>query len=401
MSNPDTTRIFNYPEVTTPASDAKILLDSQTVGSKCIDANLFHCDLIDKTITQRGTFEASEDDADGFKKVVVDIPYTDVHVASGPIATFEGEDLPLKSLTASIVPVQSGSGDPSPTNVRPISGWSGIIVGQNNGNFWDGELEPGYIYNGTFYPSNTYKETKNYIFVKPNTTYKAVNVSGDGQIACYSINKTYISSIPGFGGADRIFTTPSDCYFIKFYNPNSYMDSGDISINYPSTDTDYHAYNGHTYSISFGQTVYSGTLDVTSGVLTVTHGYVDLGDYTYILSNGIFLSTYNFNAKSRGCDGACTIYTNSGDVTLSDMPNYSFQMMTGTYGIAIRNDDYNDATAFKTAMEGKKLVYELKTPITYQLTPTAIKSLDGVNNVFADTGDVDVEYQTVWVRPTE
>ena len=45
------------------------------------------------------------------------------------VATFnDGSDLPLKSLTASIVPVQSGSGDPSPTNVRPISGWTGCKV---------------------------------------------------------------------------------------------------------------------------------------------------------------------------------------------------------------------------------------------------------------------------------
>ena len=40
-----------------------------------------------------------------------------------------------------------------------------------------------------------------------------------------------------------------------------------------------------------------------------------------------------------------------------------------------------------------QLVYELATPITYQLNPTAIKSLLGNNNVFADTnGDIDLEY---------
>ena len=41
---------------------------------------------------------------------------------------------PLKSLVASFTPIQSGSGDPSPTNVRSISGWSGVNVthcGQN------------------------------------------------------------------------------------------------------------------------------------------------------------------------------------------------------------------------------------------------------------------------------
>ena len=32
------------------------------------------------------------------------------------------------------------------------------------------------------------------------------------------------------------------------------------------------------------------------------------------------------------------------------------------------------------------------TPITYQLTPTQIKSLLGNNNAWCSTGDVDIDY---------
>lgn len=39
-----------------------------------------------------------------------------------------------------------------------------------------------------------------------------------------------------------------------------------------------------------------------------------------------------------------------------------------------------------------QIVYELATPQTYQLTPTQIDSLLGRNNVWADSGDVTVEY---------
>jgi len=35
---------------------------------------------------------------------------------------------PVKSLTAQIDPVQTGSGDPSPSNVRPITGWTGCKI---------------------------------------------------------------------------------------------------------------------------------------------------------------------------------------------------------------------------------------------------------------------------------
>lgn len=50
--------------------------------------------------------------------------------ASGSPASFtDGADgLLLKKLVVNIEPVQSGTGDPSPTNVRPISGWTGCSI---------------------------------------------------------------------------------------------------------------------------------------------------------------------------------------------------------------------------------------------------------------------------------
>ena len=51
-----------------------------------------------------------------------------VHVGPAPICSFSDGalDAPLKSLSFSIAPSQSGSGDPSPSNIRPISGWSQV-----------------------------------------------------------------------------------------------------------------------------------------------------------------------------------------------------------------------------------------------------------------------------------
>lgn len=50
-----------------------------------------------------------------------------IDTASGAIASFpDGSGLPMRSLLATIEPQQSGTGDPSPENVRPISGWTGL-----------------------------------------------------------------------------------------------------------------------------------------------------------------------------------------------------------------------------------------------------------------------------------
>ena len=45
---------------------------------------------------------------------------------------------PLK-IEADLEPIQSGSGDPSPDNVRPISGHSGAVVTDTGTNIWGGE----------------------------------------------------------------------------------------------------------------------------------------------------------------------------------------------------------------------------------------------------------------------
>ena len=48
---------------------------------------------------------------------------------SGSIVSFDGtETTAIKSLKVNITPKQSGSGDPSPSNVRPISGWDSVDV---------------------------------------------------------------------------------------------------------------------------------------------------------------------------------------------------------------------------------------------------------------------------------
>lgn len=54
----------------------------------------------------------------------IELPETGT--ASGAIASFEGVAAPLQSLKFNIEPSQSGSGDPSPSNIRPISGWSQV-----------------------------------------------------------------------------------------------------------------------------------------------------------------------------------------------------------------------------------------------------------------------------------
>lgn len=64
-------------------------------------------------------------------------PHTEVAVghriqyldASGPVASFETNIVaPLRKLLVNMLPIQAGSGDPSPENIRPISGRDAVNI---------------------------------------------------------------------------------------------------------------------------------------------------------------------------------------------------------------------------------------------------------------------------------
>lgn len=133
-------------------------------------------------------------------------------------------------------------------------------------------------------------------------------------------------------------------------------------------------------------TVYGGSLDLATGVLTAKYGYVDLGtlNYTYTYKEGIpsrFRTTLT-NGK-YGINLYCTQYKTT-QAKEEDKTIYFADSYYGTNALIIWDSSYTDATTFKTAMSGVYLAYELATPITYTLTPTQIKSLRGKNNVWTD-----------------
>jgi hypothetical protein len=86
------------------------------------------------------------------------------------------------------------------------------------------------------------------------------------------------------------------------------------------------------------------------------------------------------------------------------LPNNSFGVTTDGYnGVYFRDDAYTDVATFKSAMNGVQLCYELATPTPIYCEPTEIRTLSGVNNIWADTGDVSVEIgedPNILVNPT-
>lgn len=197
---------------------------------------------------------------------------------------------------------------------------------------------------------------------------------------------------------------------IAFYASDNYGHSAsdtfsisDIQIEIGSQPSSYHAYNGQTYTIDLDGTRYGGTLDVVSGVLTVDRAYVNMGDLSWTKPSNYTKIFYAQPSNVKiGVSGQiqtiCSQYPSVACNDFSTLDTYYDKVVTiqkNASSIVAVDSGYSSASDFKTAMDGVQLVYELATPQTYQLTPTEVKSLLGVNNIWADTGEVDVQ---IWTK---
>ena len=290
------------------------------------------------------------------------------------------------------------------SNICSISGWSEVGVWRSGVNVWDEEWEVGSYNSSTgekMYDPNKVR-AKNPISILPNTVYYFIS-SASAPAYYYDAGNNFILSENII--ANRTFTTPENAYYMtfNFYNAYGTTYKHDVSINYPSTDHDYHPGTVASVEVQLDQTVYGGTVDVVSGVLTVDRAMVDLGtlNYYYQSNNNRFTSVTQIeNAKYAPNDNTAW------DAVCSALPSVSANQTTGagvtTYGIAIGSSDstlriryegITDATEFKTAMSGVQLCYELATPIEIPLTPEIITLLKGDNNIWTDSGTSEIEYK--------
>lgn len=174
-------------------------------------------------------------------------------------------------------------------------------------------------------------------------------------------------------------------------NPRPITGYSAINISHSDADTS----SPTVYTIQIGSTVYGGTYDAITGILTVTHIMWDLGDLSYTpnstypnIYNAGFAVAYRMKNTTNGICSCYEIHTSS-DVANYD---YGFAIGNGLNTIYFKNKDINTAADFKTQMQGQQIVYELETPTTIQLSPAQILTLLGENNIWADTGDTTLQY---------
>lgn len=156
--------------------------------------------------------------------------------------------------------------------------------------------------------------------------------------------------------------------------------------------------DGTTYNFDFSSsgTVYGGTLDVLTGVLTVDKKVTTVSALSWSASSlgaGMFFSAVSDKSKTIS-EVAAEAYKYVTDTPSASFPDNSIRgyVYNTASRIFVHDSRYSTAAAFKTDMGTMKIVYALAEPVTYQLTRQQITSLAGANNIWCDAGEVTVEY---------
>lgn len=375
-----------------------------------------------KSITANGIYSASDDNADGYSSVTVAVDgFKKKSIAITPtdIASFaDGTANPMPSLEISIEPVQSGSGDPSPSNVRPISGWSGAKIA-------DDAKYGGFI--------NWNQKVNKDNFRSSSDTDVTLTDNGDGTLTVDILNT--IST------RKEVFLTPnSGAYYFKIPVNHVYamLDTKIISdVNYRN------GYNGTavpTNSILKQLTSSNGNIllgvellaNMQPQTFTIQPIIIDLtqlfgstvADYIYSLEQATagagvayFRNLFPHDYYPYNAGEITTVSAVNGDVdkySITSIPFHdnsdnpitvyggTLNVTSGELRATLANiASYNGETinepwissmdaysAGTTPTTGAQVVYPLTTPQTYQLTPAQVSTLLGQNNIFADCGQI-------------
>jgi len=384
----------------------RLYLDSTTVNTQIKAA----------TAGGRVSFTITADDTWNLMVIGYNMTATNIAAQYNKPATdgtytisFTTDVIPSTSVYGKFSKIQCESGSSATayapySNICPISGRQSVTVTRSGVNVWDEEWEVGGFMaaDGTEYAWTDRIRSKNYIPVFENTTYC---VTSNLYVFCYDTDKAFISPLKQLASGGT-FTTPSGCRYIRF---STLSNTGatynhDISINYPSTDHDYHPGTVASVAVQLGQTVYGGTVDVVSGEMVVDRAMVDLGtlNWTYFDSAQKFAARlddgkYSGTGWSISDDCYCSLYPVLAYQRYATQPDKSVTVGSSFFSatscaLVVYDSAYTNTSTFKAAMDGVQLCYVLAQPVTITLTAEQLTTVLGTNNVWSDADSVSVDY---------
>ena len=322
---------------------------------------------------------------------------------SGTVVTCQPvEGYPL-GVVSQIVPVQEGEGDPSPDNVRPITGCTEAKLYCVGKNLFDGYWESGMINTTTgadVFDKNSIRT--GYIPIVPGTTYYfTVKKWANIYPITYYKDKTFARYLT-LRNSSFAFTAAANERFIRIAQYADPEPFGETQLEIGSAATAYEPYRGGKFTLDFGQTVYGGSLDWQSGVLTadrkrflfdgseawaILGGETDellpiglQGDPLGIARENTALCDRFIRKEGSGVNAAGEVCIDTSDVVQYNVRFAISKTLAATLA---------DWKAY-LAENPMEFVCRITEPVAVQLTPQQLPALSGTNQLFGDTGDITV-----------
>lgn len=196
---------------------------------------------------------------------------------------------------------------------------------------------------------------------------------------------------------------------------NNSFTVSNLQIENGTSATSYEPYTAERYYPISANPVYGGTLEVETGVLTVdrvTETFTkDSAWYSFSTGTGNSSAVVQLQYY-QNCKYVDSVSERNGAISSSGKEAQNY--WTGPRQNEVPSDgdmcfaysatgqlrfhrtdisSITDLASFKTNFPNTQIVYYLATPITYQLTPVQVKTLLGYNNIWTDSGTVEVQYR--------
>lgn len=346
MAGTGTKRIIELTEASTVQSGDYIAVDSNARGTKKVSTDTLATSaaLTAETNARAGADEQMSERMDGIEEQTALIQ-NPTKTLSGALVSFtDGADMPMVACTASIVPKQSGSGTPSPSNVRAISGWESVSVydaGKNLVDIADGTITTTSLSLASVTLQSGQYTLSVYLYREDGEQARVAIADSGGTII--ATGNIVSGTSPTISAVTFTLATAQEVRIgVQFLSSYDTVHYTKFQLELGTTATAYEPYTGTTTTTPLGRTVYGGTLDVVSGVLT---SYPFYPSYNGETLNGRWI-----------CDRAV----------------------------------YAEGT---TPPTGSQVALISGTGTTYTLTGQEISTLLGENTIWADAGDVEITYR--------
>lgn len=353
--------------------------------------------------------------------IVNSILPTDSVSASLATITDGADNVVLKSWKTTIIPVQA-SGTPSPSTPLPITSRTQIVATRTGKNLLGGSK---LLANAQAHLPNGVTDTENKTFTYTNSdTVADGTVFSQGMTFKESTRYTFIFTLSGTSPKSNMRIYYKDGTYSAITNPTTantketvvYTSNAQKTIDYLTkfpgggsttmyydesgifegvvTASDFESYVGESKTISLGQTVYGGEINITSGEVNSDVVLVDYNgseDWGTNGTSGVWLSVSGLGYIEVAY---CNIFEPLSNGSSGSMSNNQIRLNTPGNNLLIKCPDAMTGDEFKTFLQSNPL------QVAYKVAPTEIstqgeefRTFKGDNGFYTDCGDSTVNYR--------